>query len=123
MEQEQGFVLSEEMRLLRDQVGQIIRDEIIPIEQRLDPDAAEIPEDDYWRIARKVQAAGLWCMGSPVEYGGGGLGTFAMCVVVEEMSQHRMGLYNPGAGVFGRTPPAAISAALGSRSKNTRCRR
>jgi len=108
MEQEQGYVLSEEMRLLRDQVGQIIRDKIIPIEQRLDPDAAEIPEDDYWRIARKVQAAGLWCMGSPVEYGGGGLGTFAMCVVLEEMSQHRMGLYNPGAGVFGRTPPPVI---------------
>ena len=108
MEQEQGFVLSDEMRLLRDQISQIIRDEIIPIEQRLDPDAAEIPEDDYWRIARKVQAAGLWCMGSPVEYGGGGLGTFAMCVVIEEMSQHRMGLYNPGAGVFGRTPPPVI---------------
>lgn len=110
MDDAQGYELSDELKLLREQVGQIIREEIIPIEQRLDPDAAEIPEDDYWRIARKVQAAGLWCMGSPVEYGGGGLGTFAMCVVLEEMAQHRMGLYNPGAGVFGRTPPPVIYA-------------
>src|SRR5213076_3019408 len=45
---------------------------------------------------------------APEEYGGGGLGTFAMCVLLEEMSQHRMGLYNPGCGVFGRNPPPVI---------------
>ena len=44
------------------------------------------------------------------EYGGGGLDTFSMCVALEEMSQHRMGLYNPGCGVFGRYPPPAIWA-------------
>jgi len=33
-----------------------------------------------------------------------------MCVALEEMSQHRMGLYNPGCGVFGRYPPPAIWA-------------
>src|ERR1700681_2251341 len=32
-----GFVLSEELTVLRDQVRRIIRDEIIPIESRLDP--------------------------------------------------------------------------------------
>jgi acyl-CoA dehydrogenase len=31
-----------------------------------------------------------------------------MCIALEEMSQHRMGLYNPGCGVFGRMPPPAI---------------
>ena len=40
-----GFVLSEELTALREQVKRIIRDEIIPIEDRLDPDAAEIPEE------------------------------------------------------------------------------
>ncbi|MGZ6228205.1 MAG: acyl-CoA dehydrogenase family protein [Candidatus Binataceae bacterium] len=103
-----GFVLSEELTALREQVRRIIRDEIIPIEERLDPDAPEIPESDFWPLARKTQAAGLWCMGVPTKYGGGGLGTFEMCVLMEEMAQHRMGLYNPGAGVFGRTPPPVI---------------
>jgi acyl-CoA dehydrogenase len=49
-------------------------------------------------------------MGVQTKYGGGGLGTFDMCVLMEEMAQHRMGLYNPGAGVFGRTPPPVIWA-------------
>jgi alkylation response protein AidB-like acyl-CoA dehydrogenase len=81
-----GFVLSEELTALRDQVRRIIRDEIIPIEERIDPDAAEIPESEFWPIARKTQAAGLWCMGVPQKYGGGGLGTFDMCVLMEEMA-------------------------------------
>jgi acyl-CoA dehydrogenase len=105
-----GFVLSEELTALREQVKRIIRDEIIPIEDRLDPDAPEIPESEFWPIARRTQAAGLWCMGVQTKYGGGGLGTFDMCVLMEEMAQHRMGLYNPGAGVFGRTPPPVIWA-------------
>jgi acyl-CoA dehydrogenase len=42
------------------------------------------------------------------EYGGGGLNTFAMSVILEEMAQHRMGLYNPGCSVFGRPPAAFI---------------
>jgi acyl-CoA dehydrogenase len=103
-----GFELAPELRSLREQVGKIIREEIAPVERKIDPDAAEIPEEDYQRIARKTQAAGMWCMGSPKQYGGGGLGTFEMCVLTEEMCQHRMGLYNPGAGVFGRTPPPVI---------------
>jgi len=73
-------------------------------------DAPEIPESEFWPIARRTQAAGLWCMGVQTKYGGGGLGTFDMCVLMEEMAQHRMGLYNPGAGVFGRTPPPVIWA-------------
>jgi acyl-CoA dehydrogenase len=105
-----GFEPSEELKTLREQVRRIIRDEIIPAEARVDPDAAEILEDDYWRIANKTRSAGMWCMGSPEKYGGGGLGTFAMCVLMEEMCQHRMGLYNPGAGVFGRRPPPVIWA-------------
>ncbi len=105
-----GYQIPEELSALRDQVRRIIRDEIIPIEAKCDPDAAEIPEDEYWRLAKKVQSAGMWCMGAPKQYGGGGLGTFAMCLLTEEMAQHRMGLYNPGAGVFGRNPPPVIWA-------------
>src|SRR5215468_5026463 len=103
-----GFTLPSELIALREQVRRIVRDEIAPIEQRIDPDAAEIPEDDYRRLVAKTKAAGLWCLGAPEEYGGGGLDTFSMSVLLEEMSQHRMGLYNAGCGVFGRYPPPVI---------------
>jgi acyl-CoA dehydrogenase len=66
------------------------------------------PRDDYRRLAEKTKAAGLWCLGAPEPYGGGGLDTFGMSVVLEEMAQHRMGLYNAGCGVFGRYPPPVI---------------
>ena len=65
MENETGYQLPPELIALRENVRRIISDEIIPAETRVDPDAAEIDEDDYWRIARKVQAAGMWCMGIP----------------------------------------------------------
>jgi acyl-CoA dehydrogenase len=103
-----GYTLPAELVALREQIRRIVGDELLPIEQRIDPDAPEIPEEDYRRLAVKTKAAGLWCLGAPEEYGGGGLDTFAMSVLLEEMSQHRMGLYNAGCGVFGRYPPPVI---------------
>jgi len=105
-----GYTLPEELKVLREQVRRFVRDEIIPLEQMLDPDAPELPEADFKRLSAKTKAAGLWALGSPVEYGGGGLDTFSLCVLYEEMCQHRMGLYVPGAGVFGRNPPHPIWA-------------
>src|SRR6266540_6367104 len=103
-----GYTLPSELSRLREQIRRIVQDEIVPIEQRIDPDAADIPEEDQRRLCAKTKAAGLWCLGAPEEYGGGGLDSFSMCVVLEEMAQHRMGLYNPGCGVFGRYPPPVI---------------
>jgi acyl-CoA dehydrogenase len=105
-----GFTLPDELRIIRDQVRRFIREEIIPLEQRLDPDAPGIPDADFKRLSEKTKAAGLWALGAPEQYGGGGMDTFAMSVILEEMSQHRMGLYSPGCGAFGRYPPPAIWA-------------
>ena len=49
----------------------------------------EIPDEDFRRLSEKAKAAGLWCLGVSEEYGGGGLDTFSMSVVLEEMAQHR----------------------------------
>ena len=64
-----GYTLSAELVLLRDQVHRFIREEIIPLEQRLDPDAGDLPEDDYRRLMAKTKAAGLWCLAAPEKYG------------------------------------------------------
>jgi len=105
-----GFTLPDELRILGEQIRRFIQEEIIPLEQRIDPDAPDIPDEDFKRLSAKTKAAGLWALGAREEHGGGGLDTFSMCVALEEMSQHRMGLYNPGCGVFGRNPPPAIWA-------------
>ncbi len=103
-----GFTLPEELRHLRAEVRRIVQEEIVPLEQGLDPDAPDIPREAFLRLSAKTKAAGLWALGAPEEWGGGGLDTFSMCVLLEEMAQHRMGLYNPGCGVFGRYPPPVI---------------
>jgi alkylation response protein AidB-like acyl-CoA dehydrogenase len=72
-----GFELPDELVLLREQVHRFIRDEILPLEARLDPDAADIPEEDYRRLSAKTKTSGLWCLGAPEEYGGGGLARWA----------------------------------------------
>src|SRR2546427_608263 len=105
-----GFTLPDELRLIREQIRRFIREEIIPLEQRLDPDAPSLPEEDWERLASKTKAAGLWALAAPEEYGGGGLDTFSMSVILEEMAQHRLGRVNAGWGVFGRYPPPAIWA-------------
>jgi len=105
-----GFTMPDELRLLGEQIRRFVQEEIIPLERQLDPDAPDLPDEDFARLSAKTKAAVLWALGAPEQYGGGGLDTFSMCVALEEMSQHRMGLYNPGCGVFGRYPPPAIWA-------------
>ncbi len=105
-----GYSLPEELRLLQQQIRRFVREEILPAEQAVDPDAADLPTEVYDRLSAKTKAAKLWCLGAPTQYGGGGMNTFAMSVALEEMSQHRMGLYNPGCGTFGRYPPNPIYA-------------
>src|SRR3989454_9319953 len=88
-----GFTLPDELRVLREQVRRFVRDEIIPLEQTLDPDTQELPEGHFKRLSAKNRAAGLWALGAPIEYGGAGLDVFSQCVLYEEMSQHPLGLY------------------------------
>src|SRR5262245_43054266 len=72
-----GFTMPDELRRLGEQIRRFIREEIIPLEQRLDPDAPGIPDEDYERLSSKTKAAGLWALGAPEEYGGGGLDTLS----------------------------------------------
>src|SRR5262245_63307370 len=99
-----GYRLPEELNLLREQVRRFVRDEIIPVEQRIDPDAPDIPEEDFKRLSQKTKAAGLWALGAPEEYGGGGRETFSMGWRAGGMGNTGRGLTNTGAAGSGGTP-------------------
>jgi alkylation response protein AidB-like acyl-CoA dehydrogenase len=100
--------LSDEQKLIIDNVRRFIREEIRPLEQDLDPDAYSLPREERDRLVAMVKEMGLYQMDVPTEYGGPGVDTVTRTLVAEELSQHRAGLYAAAYGVFGSGPPAQL---------------
>jgi acyl-CoA dehydrogenase len=101
---------NEEQRMIVETVRRFVREEIVPLEADLDADAYELDPHDHERLVGMVRQMGLWQMGVPVEYGGAGLSLATRCLALEEMAQHRAGLYTPCYGVFGGDPPGQLYA-------------
>ncbi|MBW0101023.1 acyl-CoA dehydrogenase family protein [Pseudonocardia sp. KRD291] len=104
----QLWTLPEELLLLRDTVRDFMDREVIPAESDAEPDAFELPPDVLGPLQAKARQAGLWCIGSPEEYGGTGMSLLEQCVVAEEAARCRMGLETPAAGAFGNDPPSVV---------------
>jgi alkylation response protein AidB-like acyl-CoA dehydrogenase len=93
--------LSDEQKMIVATVRRFVRDEILPLEAKLDPDASDLPEEDFERLSAKVKAMGFWGIDIPEEYGGPGIDLVTRTLMAVEMAQHRAGLYAPCYGVFG----------------------
>lgn len=72
-------MLSEAEQYLRDLSRTFTEREIIPVRARLD-ETGEFPAE----LIRKAHAAGLLTCNAPEQYGGAGLGLFAVCLIAEE---------------------------------------
>ena len=98
---EHDYDHSDELLMVIDTIRKFIDTEIIPLEMEQDPDAIELPPEQVAALQEKTRAMGMYEPGVPEEFGGGGLDFVSYTVVMEEMSKHRQGLYNPGCGAFG----------------------
>lgn len=103
-----GFQLSNETKMLQTWMREYVRKEILPLETTMDPEDIMIPAEDYERLSRKTRKAGMWNLGIPEKYGGAGLSCFEITVLMEEMAQHRNGLYGTCYGTLGRSVPNII---------------
>lgn len=72
------------------------------------PEPIKIPHDVRDRLREKARELGFWAMGVPEAYGGGGLNLVERCVVLEELSKHPMGLYQPGLSVIELGPGLVV---------------
>ncbi len=92
---------NEEQRLIVDTTRRFVREEIVPLEDDLDPDASELSPEDHERLASMVKEMGFYGLDIPPEYGGPEIDIVTRTLMAVEMAQHRAGLYAPCYGVFG----------------------
>ncbi|MBU2532792.1 MAG: acyl-CoA dehydrogenase family protein, partial [Alphaproteobacteria bacterium] len=64
------FEPTEQQQMIIAQIRRFVHEEIIPLEARLDPDASELPPEDFARLSDKVKEMGFWGLDVPVEFGG-----------------------------------------------------
>ncbi|MBC7378907.1 MAG: acyl-CoA dehydrogenase family protein [Burkholderiaceae bacterium] len=103
-----SWELPEELRLMRDTTRRFMQSEVKPLEDKLPHDAYELPPGMLEPLQKKARDTGLWCVRTPVEYGGAGLSLLGQAVFAEEAARCRMGAYVPGCGAFGADPPNSI---------------
>jgi alkylation response protein AidB-like acyl-CoA dehydrogenase len=93
--------LTEEQDLIVGIVRRFVREEVVPLELDLDPDADELKSEDHDRLVKITRDMGLYGLGIPPEYGGPDVDLVTRTLLAIEMSQHRAGLYAPCYGTFG----------------------
>ena len=93
--------LTDEQKLIVDQVRRFVREEIAPLEDGLDPDADSLPPEDHERLSARVAGMGLYGLDIPPEFGGPDVDIVTRTLLAIEMSQHRAGLYAPCYNLFG----------------------
>jgi len=102
---------SEEQRQIVATVRRFVREEILPLESKLDPDASELAPEDFARLSAMVRKMGFWGLDIPAQYGGAGIDLVTRTLMAVEMAQHRAGLYAPCYGVFGSAGLAQLYEA------------
>jgi len=105
------LALSEEQKTIVETVRRFVRNEIRPLEESLDPDADELPREDFDRLTAMVREIGLYGLDTPPEYGGPPINLVTRALIAIEMSQHRAGLYAPCYGTFGGARQAQLFEA------------
>src|SRR4029079_9639289 len=87
-----AIALTEEQRMLRDLVAKFVRDEMMPLENKVLARDAEgkgmgFTEEEQGRLDARSKELGLWGLDAPEEFGGADLPVMAMVGVNEELGQ------------------------------------
>lgn len=105
------LALNDEQRIIVDMVRRFVREEIVPLEDDLDPDADEVSPEQLKILTDKTKEMGLYGLDTPPEYGGPEIDLVTRCLIAIECSQHRAGLYAPCYYAFGGARQAQLFEA------------
>ena len=93
--------LTEEQQLIVNMIRRFVREDILPLEDNLDPDEDTLPPELFDGLVKKTKKMGLFGLGIPPEYGGPDVDIMTRTLIALEYSQHRAGMYAPCYGAFG----------------------
>ncbi len=105
------LALSDEQRMIVEMVRRFVAEEVVPLEDDLDPDADELPAELLAPLIEKTKAMGLYGLDTPPEYGGPDIDLVTRSLIAIECSQHRAGLYAPCYYAFGGARQAQMFEA------------
>ena len=105
------LALTDEQRMIVDMVQRFVREEIVPLEDTLDPDAVTVAPEQLEILTEKTKEMGLYGLDTPPEYGGPEIDLVTRCLIAIECSQHRAGLYAPCYNAFGGARQAQLFEA------------
>ena len=103
-----SWKLAPELEKLQDDIRALMREEVLPAEERVDYDSYALLPEDRERLQQKARQLGIWAVASPRKYGGSEFPVLAQCIVSEEAAKCRMGAYIPAGEAFGWDPPNVI---------------
>ena len=88
------FELPEDLKMVQGLARDFVREQLRPLERDLLGRAADLSDararvaaEDEAKLAAIARELGLWAAAVPEEFGGGGLGTLAACLIAEELAQ------------------------------------
>ena len=111
------MAFTEEQRMIVDMVRRFVREEIIPLENNLDPDADELPPEKLSELVGKTKEMRLHGLDTPPEFGGPEIDLVTRCLIAIECSQHRAGLYAPCYYAFGGARQTQLFEATDSQKE------
>lgn len=104
---------SDEIRMVIDTVARFVREKVQPLEAEVEERGA-LPEDAVQALKREALSLGLFALNMPSEVGGGGLSTFDMCLVEEQLGQTSDALIRR---IFGQVYPMLMACTPTQRTR------
>ena len=114
------LALTDEQRMIVDMVQRFVREEIVPLEDTLDPEADTVAPEQLEILTEKTKEMGLYGLDTPPEYGGPEIDLVTRCLIAIECSQHRAGLYAPCYNAFGGARQAQLFEATDEQKEKYR---
>lgn len=102
------LLLEKEVQTLKRTVQSFVREHVEPAERSNGQYVKELPKEEVVQLYKKAQAYGIRSLGAKQEWGGAGLSLYTRTILLEEASQHRLGLFHPAADAFGGGIPAFL---------------